>query len=147
MVQIMEKTGKELVVEATLDNLDQVLGFVESEAKQAGCPEKTVGQIAVAIEELYVNIASYAYAPSTGNCSVWLWGDVQNDSGSLRIELKDNGKKFNPLMHKPPDITLSADERPIGGLGIFMAEKLMDKLSYSYENGQNILSVEKQWRI
>lgn len=145
MVRIMEKAGKELVVKAAADNLNQVLGFVESEAGQAGCPEKTVGQIAIAIEELFVNIASYAYAPNTGICSICFKSEVQNDGGRLQILIKDNGKKFNPLMHKPPDITLPADERPIGGLGILMAEKLMDKLTYSYENGQNILSVEKRW--
>lgn len=145
LVQIMEETKKELVVEATLDNLDKVLQFVESEAKIVGCPEKAVGQIVVSVEELYVNIASYAYAPDIGNCVIQLWSKVQNDSGRLRIQIKDNGKKFNPLTHKPPDITLSADERQIGGLGILMAGKLMDKLVYSYENGQNILLVEKHW--
>lgn len=145
MVRIMKKAGKELVVKAAADNLNQVLGFVESEAKQAGCPEKTVGQIAIAIEELFVNIASYAYAPNTGICSICFKSEVQNDGGRLQILIRDNGKKFNPLMHKSPDITLSADERPIGGLGILMVEKLMDKLTYSYENGQNILSVEKRW--
>ena len=147
LVQIMEETEKELAVEATLDNLVTVLGFVESEAEKAGCPKKETKQLAVAIEELYVNVASYAYTPATGICIVKLQTGAGSDTGGwIRIFLKDHGKKFNPLLQEPPDITLSADDRPVGGLGILMVKELVDRLEYMYENGENILSVEKHWQ-
>lgn len=143
----MEKAGKEITVEAVLDNLDTVLGFVEAGAKEADCPEQTIRQLALAIEELYVNVANYAYVPDTGPCVVGLQTGGQKDTGGwIRIWLKDSGEPFDPLAQEPPDITLSAEERQIGGLGIFMAGKLMDRLDYRYENGENILSVEKRWQ-
>lgn len=146
LVQNMEKTRKELVVEATLDNLSAVLGFVESAAEEAGCPPKAVRQIAVAIEELYVNVSSYAYAPDTGSCAVGIrTGRSDNAGGWIQIRIRDSGKKFNPLVQERPDITLSADERQIGGLGILMAKKLVDEMDYIFEKGENILSVEKHW--
>lgn len=147
LVQIMGETEKELEVEATLDNLATVLRFVESEAEKAGCPKKETKQLAVAIEELYVNVASYAYTPATGICIVKLQTGAESDTGGwIRIFLKDHGKKFNPLLQEPPDITLSADDRPVGGLGILMVKELVDRLEYMYENGENILSVEKHWQ-
>lgn len=147
LVLFMEKTEKELEVEATLDNLAKVLCFVEAEAEKAGCPEKEAKQLTVAIEELYVNVASYAYTPATGTCIVKLENGAPNNTGKrIRIWLKDHGKKFNPLLQEPPDITLSADDRPVGGLGILMVKKLVDRLEYMYENGENILSVEKHWQ-
>lgn len=147
LVQIMGETEKELEVEATLDNLATVLRFVEAEAEKAGCPKKETKQLAVAIEELYVNVASYAYAPATGICIVKLQTSAESETGGwIRILLKDHGKKFNPLLQEPPDITLSADDRPVGGLGILMVKELVDRLEYMYENGENILSVEKHWQ-
>lgn len=147
LVQIMEETEKELEVEATLDNLATVLRFVEAEAEKAGCPKKETKQLAVAIEELYVNVASYSYAPNTGTCSVKLQTGMPNDTGGcIRIWLRDHGKKFNPLLQEPPDITLSADDRPVGGLGILMVKELVDRLEYMHEYGENILSVEKHWQ-
>ncbi len=147
LVQIMEETEKELEVDATLDNLVAVLGFVESEAEKAGCPKKETKQLAVAIEELYANVASYAYVSAAGTCIVKLQTNVESDTGGwIRILLKDHGKKFNPLLQEPPDISLSADDRPVGGLGILMVKELVDRLEYMYENGENILSVEKHWQ-
>lgn len=147
LVQIMGETEKELEVEATLDNLATVLRFVEAEAEKAGCPKKETKQLAVAIEELYVNVASYAYAPAIGICIVKLQTSAESETGGwIRILLKDHGKKFNPLLQEAPDITLSADDRPVGGLGILMVKELVDRLEYMYENGENILSVEKHWQ-
>lgn len=147
LVQIMGETEKELEVEATLDNLATVLRFVEAEAEKAGCPKKETKQLAVAIEELYVNVASYAYAPATGICIVKLQTSAESETGGwIRILLKDHGKKFNPLLQEAPDITLSADDRPVGGLGILMVKELVDRLEYMHENGENILSVEKHWQ-
>ena len=98
-------------------------------------------------EQLYVNVASYAYTPATGICIVKLQTGAESDTGGwIRIFLKDHGKKFNPLLQEPPDITLSADDRPVGGLGILMVKELVDRLEYMYENGENILSVEKHWQ-
>lgn len=147
LVRIMEKTEKKLEIEATLDNLATVLRFVEAEAEKAGCPKKETKQLAVVIEELYVNVASYAYTPATGTCTVEIETGVPNESGGrIHVLLKDHGKKFNPLLQEPPDITLSADDRPVGGLGILMVKEIVDRLEYMYENGENILSVEKHWQ-
>lgn len=146
LVQMMEKEEKKLVVQAVLDNLAAVLAFVESAAEAAGCPAGTVRQIAVAVEELYVNVANYAYVPDTGPCIVELRTSVEDGRGRICIRLRDSGKKFNPLEQEPPDTTLPADERRIGGLGIWMARKLMDEMAYAYENGENILSAEKRWQ-
>lgn len=147
LVQIMEETKKELAVEATLNNLTAVLAFVESEAEKAGCPKKETKQLAVAIEELYVNVTSYAYMPDTGACAVELETGMSDDAGGwIRILLKDHGKKFNPLLQEPPDITLPIDDRPVGGLGILMVKELVDRLEYMHENGENILAVEKHWQ-
>lgn len=145
VIRIMKKTEKRLVVEASLDNLAAVLRFVESAAEEAGCPAKTVRHIAVAIEELYVNVASYAYAPDMGTCVIELMTEAEAGRGCISIRLRDKGKRFNPLEQEPPDITLSADERQIGGLGILMVKELADGLAYTRENGENILSVEKRW--
>ncbi|MBE5943993.1 MAG: ATP-binding protein [Lachnospiraceae bacterium] len=136
---------KELVVEATLDNLDKVTGFLEENLMAADCPMKTTMKILVSVEEVYVNVSSYAYGKETGKCTILLEIETNEDNGLARITIKDKGKAFNPLEQEDPDITLKADDRPIGGLGILMVKKSMDKVDYKYLCGENILVVEKIW--
>lgn len=94
----------------------------------------------LAVEEVVENVVSYAYEDGNGflEASKEITGE-----GILRIVIKDGGVKFNPLDKEDPDITLSAEEREIGGLGIFLCKNLMDKVYYNYENGCNVLVMEK----
>ena len=98
-------------------------------------------QILVAVEEIFVNIASYAFVPDQGNAIVRLEFSVS--PVVVTITFMDNGIPFDPLQRRDPDVTLSAEERRIGGLGIFMTKKTMDSVDYEYKNGQNILRLKK----
>ena len=98
--------------------------------------------ICVAVEEIFINIANYAYGDKTGNASLSF--RFNENERIMTLVIKDNGIPFNPLEKAEPDITLSADDREIGGLGIFITKKTMDTVSYSYENGQNILTMTKK---
>ncbi|MBQ8412272.1 MAG: ATP-binding protein [Lachnospiraceae bacterium] len=140
----MAVINKNLKVDATMDNLDRVIGFVEAELELIECPMKTIMQITVSLEEVYVNVVNYAYDGEIGECEINL--NISTDDGNiLTLEIKDKGKYFNPLDKEDPDITLSADERGIGGLGIFMVKKSMDEVCYKNISGYNILTIVKKW--
>ena len=129
-----------LTVEARTENLDQVLAFVEQNLEAAGCSMKAQMQISVAVEEIYVNIAHYAYTPETGKAVIRMTAE----GGTAEIEFRDRGVPFDPLARPDPDVTLSAKERGIGGLGIYMVKKSMDEVLYRYEGGENILTIRKK---
>ena len=133
---------KELRIEATLENLDDVLAFVDAGLEEQDCPIKVQMQLDVAVEELYVNIAHYAYAPGTGQAVIEF--DYNEDTGIVKITFKDSGTPFDPTAKADPDTTLSAAERQIGGLGIYMAKKSTDEMSYEYKDNMNILSIFKK---
>ena len=132
----------ELNIEAKTENLDKVLAFVDQHLEERGCAVQVQMQIDVAVEELFVNIAQYAYAPGIGVATIRV--ELQEDPLMVVITFIDNGIPYNPLAKEDPDITLSAEERPIGGLGIYMVKKSMDEVSYEYKDGQNILRIKKQ---
>ena len=132
---------KELTLEARLANLQQVLDFVDDQLRSMHCPMKLMMQIDVAVEEIFVNVASYAYAPGTG--SVTVRTDLQESPRAALITFIDSGVPFNPLAKQDPDVTLSAEEREIGGLGIYMVKKTMDVMRYEYCDGQNLLTLVK----
>ena len=132
---------REITIEAKLENLDEVLGFVDGQLEELECPMKAQMQIDVAVEEIFVNIASYAYAPSIGNAVVRF--ESSQDPTSVTITFIDSGVPYDPVQKDDPDVTLSAEERGIGGLGIYMAKKAMDDMKYVYRDGQNILSISK----
>lgn len=132
---------KELIVEATIENVSKVMEFVDEQLEQMDCPMKTQMQIDVAIEELFSNIAYYAYSPETGSAAVRV--EAVKDPLAVVITFIDNGIQYDPLAREDPDITLSAEERGIGGLGIYMVKKTMDEVSYEYKDGQNILRIKK----
>ena len=138
----MIKTN-ELTVEATVENLPQVMGFLEQHLKEADCPLKAQMQITVAAEEIYVNIAHYAYTPGTGEATVRL--EITDEPAAATITFSDSGIPFDPLKKADPDVTLSAEEREIGGLGIYMVKKSMDDVRYAYRDGQNILTLKKNF--
>ena len=132
----------ELIVEAKLDNLAQVLQFVDSRLEEEDCPIGLQMKIDVAVEELFVNIASYAYTPGSGSATVRM--EVEEDPKTVVITFVDCGVPYDPLAKEDPDVTLSLNDREIGGLGIFMVKKSMDDMIYAYENGQNVLTIRKR---
>lgn len=132
----------ELNIEAKIENLDAVIAFVEEQLEKYDCPMKVTMQIDVAVEEIFVNIAHYAYNPEIGEATVRV--EVKEDPLSVEITFLDHGTPYDPLAGEDPDVTLSAEDRQIGGLGIYMVKKSMDNVSYKYENGHNILTIIKQ---
>ncbi len=132
---------KELTIEAKPENLDTVTAFIDEQLDTADCSMKAKMQIEVAVEELFVNIAHYAYSPEVGNATIGV--KVQEDGNYVTISFKDSGVPYDPLAKPDPDITLSAEDRPIGGLGIYMVKKSMDDVKYEYKDGQNILTIKK----
>lgn len=132
---------KELNVEAKIENISVVTDFVNCELEKYNCPPKAQMQIDIAIDELFSNIAYYAYKPDVGPATVRF--EVTENPLAVIITFIDNGVPYNPLEKADPDITLSAEERDIGGLGIFMVKQCMDELTYEFKDGQNIIKVKK----
>ncbi len=137
-------TMKELSLNAVIENIDTVTDFVNEQLEQYDCPAKAQMQIDIAIDELFSNIARYAYNPDVGPATVRV--EVVEDPLSVVITFIDHGKPYDPLSTEDPDITLSAEERQIGGLGIYMVKKSMDEIAYEYKDGQNILRIKKQFK-
>ncbi|MBP5467060.1 MAG: SpoIIE family protein phosphatase, partial [Clostridia bacterium] len=135
------KSGKSIKLTATNDNLGKALDFVRECLKGSGCTEKFVRQTELYVEEVFVNIANYAYSPDTGEAEITV--EVFDDK--TRITFTDQGKKYDPLSKPDPDVSISADKREIGGLGIFMTKKLTDKTEYEYKDGKNIFITEKNF--
>ena len=135
---------KELTIAAPVENIEAVTAFVDEQLEALDCPMKAQMQIDIAIDELFGNIAHYAYNPDVGEATVRV--EVMEDPLSVVITFIDGGVPYDPLTQADPDITLSAEERAIGGLGIFMVKKTMDEITYRYENGSNILSIRKNLR-
>ncbi|MBQ9686531.1 MAG: SpoIIE family protein phosphatase, partial [Oscillospiraceae bacterium] len=133
---------KELSLPAEVEKLPELLSFLERQLEEAGCPMKTQMQISVAAEEIFVNIANYAYAPGKGIATVRL--SICDDPATACITFIDRGAPFDPLEKEDPDVTLSAEEREIGGLGIYMTKKTMDDVRYEYKDGQNRLTLIKK---
>lgn len=132
---------KEMTIPATVGNIEKVTAFVDEQLEQIDCPPKAQMQIDIAIDELFGNIAQYAYNPDIGPATVRV--EVTQEPISVVITFIDHGVPYDPLKTAEPDITLSAEERTIGGLGIFMVKKTMDEITYEYKNGQNILRIRK----
>ena len=119
--------------EATADSLPEAMSFVEELLEQHDAGIKASMAITVALEEMFINIVHYAYPDSTGEIEM----DIDFDGDDIIIHLKDNGIEFDPMAKEDPDITLSAEDRQIGGLGIYMVKKSMDHCEYHRENDVN----------
>ena len=132
----------ELTVEAKIENIEAVTDFVNEQLEALDCPMKAQMQIDIAIDELFSNIAHYAYNPEIGQATVRV--EVTQDPLAVVITFIDNGVPYDPLAKADPDTTLSAEERDIGGLGIYMVKKSMDEITYDYKDGQNILKIKKR---
>jgi len=129
---------KELAIEAKTENLRTVLEFVNAELEAVDCPMKRQTQITLAVEEIFVNIAHYAYEPEVGGAVIRVTVGEE-----AVIEFEDGGKPYNPLEKDDPDIKASAEDRQLGGLGIFMVKNIMDAVEYRHEDNKNILLIKK----
>ena len=135
---------KEWTVEATVGNIPVITEKVETELEKLNCSGKAHRKINVALDELLNNIASYAYPQETGSVTVQM--RYNEESETVSITLIDSGAAYNPLEKADPDVTLAAEERPIGGLGILMVKKKMDGMECRRENNHNILTIHKRIR-
>ena len=132
---------KKISINAKRENLDDVLAVLDSLLEEAECPMKTQMTIDIAVEEIYINIASYAYPDSEGKADI----EFQVTPEKVFVaRFEDTGIPYNPLLKPDPDVTLSADERQVGGLGIYMVKKSMDKMEYERTDGKNILKLFKK---
>ncbi|MBR1709118.1 MAG: ATP-binding protein [Clostridia bacterium] len=133
---------KERTLAAVIDNIPEVTAFIEEQLEALDCPMKAQLQIDVAVDELFTNIAHYAYPDKTGSATVQF--DDDEGAHTVSITCIDSGIPFDPLKKADPDVTLAAEEREVGGLGIFMVKKSMDNVTYRFENGHNILTIQKR---
>ena len=132
---------KELTVPASRESIPEVSAMIDGELEALDCPLKAQMQIDVAVDEMLANITSYAYEDGTGDLTVRF--DYDAGRSAAVITFMDSGKPFNPLEREDPDVTLSVEERQIGGLGIFLVKKTMDDMEYRRERDRNILTITK----
>lgn len=133
--------NRTLTISAQRENLEQVQGFIDDLLADRPWDPTAVLNLQIAVEELFVNIASYAYAPGQGDVEIAC--TLDEAAGRITVQFRDRGIPFNPLDKEDADITLSAEERGIGGLGIYMVKNSMDAVAYDYRDGQNIMTIEK----
>ncbi len=130
-----------LEIAALTENFGQALALVNAELEKMECSLKVKTLIDVAVEEIFVNIAHYAYVPDTGDVNIEVTS--RKKPREITIVFRDHGVPYNPLEKPDPDTSLPAEKRPIGGLGIYMAKKCMDAMEYEYQDGTNILTLKK----
>ncbi len=132
---------KELTLDADTLYAPVLIDFINAELEAAGCSAANKARIDVAVDEIFSNIAAYAYAPGAGKVTVQV--ETIGNPPAVRIMFIDTGNPFDPLEEKEPDITVPAESRSLGGLGIFLVKKTMDDIRYKYRDGKNILSILK----
>lgn len=135
-----QQNYSEITLEAVIPNVRVVTAWIDERLEQLGCPLKSQMQIDVAVDELFSNIARYAYPGAPGTAAV----RFSCEDRLVSITFLDHGIPFNPLKRPDPDISLPAEEREQGGLGIFLVRKTMDDLEYRFESGMNILTIRKR---
>ena len=133
---------QEITVAAAVENLEAVTAFVDEYLEKIGCSPRSQMQLDIAVDELFSNIAYYAYQPGTGEVTVQV--EVAEEPSCTVLTFIDSGIPYNPLSHADPNTMLPAEERETGGLGIYMVKKFMDAVSYAYEDGKNILTIKKK---
>ena len=132
---------RELQMEARRDRLDDLLDILRTDAEQQGCPGEKIVSLEICAEEIFVNIASYAYGNKTGEVRIT---EEVTDHG-ISLCFRDRGMPYDPLAKEDPDTTLSLKERQVGGLGIYMVKNMMDSLFYEYVDGYNCLTMKMTW--
>ena len=133
----------ELKIDAKVANLDEVIAFLDKIMEEHEIPMKASMQLDIAVEEIFVNIAHYGYPEGEGTAKITV--ELPEDSSSIVIRFIDQGTPYDPLKKPDPDITLAAEDRPIGGLGIFTVKKSMDNMEYEYKDGCNVLTITKSF--
>ena len=132
---------KQLSLAATAENAAAAADFVEEQLEDIDCPPKARNHINIAVDELYINIASYAYGESGGDVTIRV--ETWEEPRGVSVTFIDSGAPFDPLAAPEPDITLPLAKRGVGGMGILMVKKLMDEAVYEYRDGRNIMTVKK----
>lgn len=132
---------KKMEFDADVKQLNAVNAFIDAELEAAGCPMRVQMQIDLTVEEIFVNIAHYAYEDKCGKAEITV--ELLMDPAGIHIEFRDAGVPYDPLSHKDPDVTLTAEERRIGGLGIYLVKQQMDHLTYQRDGEENLLTIEK----
>lgn len=132
----------ERTVPASLDYMDGLIEEVDGYLKAGHCPPEIMTKLEISLEEIFTNIASYAYEKKTGE--LFLSCCLEQGTGEFMMQFKDWGLPFNPLAKPDPDLSVSLEERPIGGLGIYMVKKFADEVEYEYRDGCNIFTIKKK---
>lgn len=132
---------RELTTEAVTENLQSVMDFVNDSLSDKGCSAKTLYQMELVLEEIFINIASYAYEGDER--PVVLSIDFEEEPLAAIVTFKDKGAPYNPLSRDDPNLALKLENREIGGLGIFLVKKNVDAIWYEHVNGENVLSFRK----
>ena len=132
---------EKITVDATVENLQTVIDFATEQLETRDCPMKTSMQLELVIEEIFVNIANYAYHPEIGLATFCI--EFEENPAAVKMTFLDKGKPYNPLEKDDPDTTLDVDERDVGGLGIFLVKNNVDEIAYEYADGKNILRMKK----
>ena len=130
-----------ITIEATVENLQKVIDFATEQLEAHDFPMKILMQLELVIEEVFVNISSYAYHPEIGAATFCV--EFEENPSAVLMTFIDGGKPYNPLEKPDPDTTLALEERDIGGLGIFLVKKNVDEVAYEYSGGNNILRLKK----
>ena len=133
---------REITVAATTSSISEVTVFVDEELERLDCPPKANMQLDICIDEIFGNIAHYAYGSGSGDATVRL--DFDETERLLSLTFIDSGSPFDPTDTPEPDTTSPLEERPIGGLGLFMVRKMVDAMEYRREDGRNILTIRKR---
>jgi anti-sigma regulatory factor (Ser/Thr protein kinase) len=133
-----------ITLPAMIESCAVVTAFIDRELEKAGCPVKAMMQINIAMDEIITNIASYAYAEKGGQGNLTVHYRYNPEEDTAEITFTDEGEPFDPLSAAEPDVTLSAEEREVGGLGIFLVRKTMDGVEYRREDGMNVLTIRKK---
>lgn len=127
--------GAALTVEPTMESVTQVSDFVDAQLEKRGVPMKTATRLKIVVDEIYSNIVRYSDAKQAEVCCL-------AENGCMSLIFRDDGKPYNPLDAEEPDISASAEDRPIGGLGIFMVRKMVDSVDYMYKDGRNVVTLK-----
>ncbi|MBD3271850.1 MAG: ATP-binding protein [Elusimicrobia bacterium] len=132
--------SKTISAPATMENLEQLIDFIVKSAEELCGNKNTLDKIRLAAEEVLINIVKYAYPQDKGGIDI---ACVEGPGRAFVIEVTDTGIPFDPLAKSEPDVTKPMEERPIGGLGIYMVRKSMDDVRYRRENNRNVLTLVK----
>jgi anti-sigma regulatory factor (Ser/Thr protein kinase) len=140
-LEMKGETPARLVVDAECDELDKVNSFIHQHLGDADLSPKMMMDLDLAVEEIFVNIANYAYDGKEGNADISF--SFNEEDRMVKMVFTDSGFPFDPTNRPRPRLTSTPGNRPVGGLGIHIVKKTMDKVKYDYLAGKNTLTIEK----